>query len=107
MPNFPIHFSHPAPAGYYPKFGGRLAAISFRKWAAWDFDGSPTRVTQDYRSYKPQPPPIRGPYVNRAVYAEIFRLAEFPIFGPGVFEVLAPSISTAITVFFVFSVLEL
>ena len=42
MPNSPLHFSHPPPAGYYPKFGGSIAAISIRKGVAWDVDGLST-----------------------------------------------------------------
>ena len=47
------HFSHPPSAGYYPKFGGLLAAISFQKGTAWYFDGLPA-ISVDFLMMMPR-----------------------------------------------------
>ena len=51
MPDFSLHFSHPPPAGYYPKFGGPVAAISFQKGVAWDVDGLPTISAKSWENH--------------------------------------------------------
>ena len=64
MPNSPLHFSHPPPAGYYPKFGGLLASIRFQKGVAWDVDGLSTISAKSWKNHgRPVDIPI-GPILN-------------------------------------------